>query len=149
MRGKFAHQLAYIGSVLFIAGAFMPLASLPVIGDISYYRADNMLAVVAVAFAASVPLLIMLKLDRLSIFGAMGAWLTLLWPILKNMGGSNDNNFFDDLVDQASDPLQRFASELFSNIDSFSWGGYVFLCGLGLLTLGSIAAAVTGGKRNG
>ncbi|MCC3859624.1 hypothetical protein [Pseudemcibacter aquimaris] len=146
MRGKFAHQLAYIGSVLFIAGAFMPLASLPVIGDISYYRADNTLAIIAVAFAASVPLMLMMKLDKLSILGAIGAWLTLFWPVIKNMGGGNDNNFLDNIVEQASDPLQRFASELFSNIDSFSWGGYVFLGGLLILTLGSLLSTISGRK---
>ena len=55
------HQLTYLGALLYIVGTFLPLISLPVVGDISYYDVDNMSAIMAVVLAALAPALIFLK----------------------------------------------------------------------------------------
>ena len=57
--------------------------------------------------------------------------VVLLWPALKNMGGgSDDGGMLGDLMGKATDPLADFASKLFTNINDFSWGGFIFLIGL-------------------
>ena len=79
-------RLAYLGALLFIAGAFLPLASIPVVGDISYYRVDNMSAIIAVLLAAAAPVLIIMKKEKLTVLSPIAVWIVLLWPALKNMG---------------------------------------------------------------
>ena len=113
------HRLVFLGALLFIIGVFLPLASIPVVGDISYYRVDNMSAIIVV----------------------------LLWPALKNMGGgSDDGGMLGDLMGKATDPLADFASKLFTNINDFSWGGFIFLIGLLVLTAGGIMTTLKARK---
>jgi len=132
------HQITYLGALLFIAGLFLPLASIPVVGDISYYRVDGTSAIITVLLAISAPVLIHLKKEALTFISAIAIWLVLLWPAIKNMGGgSNDSGgMLGDLAGKATDPLTNFASDLFMNINEFSWGGYIFLIGLVVFTVG-------------
>ncbi|MDG1439042.1 MAG: hypothetical protein P8P98_08675 [Emcibacteraceae bacterium] len=58
MHGNNAHKITYIGAIIFIIGTFMPLVKLPVIGVVSYYRADNSAAIIVVILAALAPMLI-------------------------------------------------------------------------------------------
>ncbi|MDG1439041.1 MAG: hypothetical protein P8P98_08670 [Emcibacteraceae bacterium] len=77
--------------------------------------------------------------SKLTVFAAVAIWMVLLWPALKNMtSGGNDSGFFGDLIDQAKDPLQKFASEFFTHVNDFSFGGFMFLGGLFVLTVGSV-----------
>ena len=134
------HQITYLGAILLILGVFLPLASIPVVGDISYYRVASTEAIIVVLFAISAPVLIMLKKAQLTFLSALGAWVTLLWPAIKSMfsGGSDDGGILGKLTKQASDPLADFAAELFTHIDSFSWGGFIFLIGLLTITVGCV-----------
>jgi hypothetical protein len=145
MRGNLAHQVTYVGAVLFIIGTFMPLVKLPAIGDVSYYRADSTYAIIVVVLAALVPLLILMKKMTHTFLAAAAIWVVLLWPVLKNMGGEGDDSgFFSDLMSQAKDPLKQFASELFTHIDEFNFGGFMFLGGLVILTVGSLLTTLKG-----
>lgn len=140
-------QLAYLGALLFIAGVFLPLASIPVVGDISYYRVDNMSAIIAVLLAAAAPVLIVMKKEKLTALSPIAVWVVLLWPALKNMGGgSDDGGMLGDLVGQATDPLSDFAGDLFMNINEFSWGGFIFLVGLLILTAGGVMTTLKARK---
>lgn len=134
------HQITYLGTLLLILGVFLPLASIPVVGDISYYRVASTAAIIVVIFAISAPALIMQKKAELTFISALGVWITLLWPAIKNMfsGGGDDSGILGKLTKQASDPLADFAAEIFTRIDSFSWGGFVFLIGLLTLTVGCV-----------
>ena len=91
------HQLTCLGALLFIVGVFLPLASLPVVGDISYYRLDS--------------------------------------------GG-----MLGDIVGKATDPLKNFAADLFMNINEFSWGGFVFIIGLLIMTIGAFMTTMKARK---
>ncbi len=139
-------QITCLGAILFIVGVFLPLASIPVVGDISYYRIDNTSGLLVVVLAAAAPALIFMNRSKMTALSAVGVWLVLLWPMLKNMGGGSDDSgvggMIGDLVDSASDPLADLAGELFSNIDIFSLGGLVFVAGLLILSVGSIMTSL-------
>ncbi len=132
------HQITYLGALLFIAGVFLPLASIPIVGDISYYGVDSTSAIIVVILAVSAPILIHLKKEALTFVSAIAVWLVLLWPVIKNMGDGSDDggSLLGDLVGKATDPLTNFASNLFMNINEFSWGGFIFLIGLVVFTVG-------------
>ena len=134
------HQITYLGTLLLILGVFLPLATIPVVGDISYYRVASTEAIIVTLFAISAPVLIMQNKAAFTFISALGVWLTLLWPALKNIfsGGGDDGGMLGKLTKQASDPLADFAAELFSRVDSFSWGGFIFLIGLLTLTIGCV-----------
>ncbi|MBT6036554.1 MAG: hypothetical protein HOJ34_02965 [Kordiimonadaceae bacterium] len=142
------HQLTYLGTFLFCLGVFLPLASIPVVGDISYYRVDNMGAIIVVLLAASAPVLIVMKKAALTFVSAIAVWVVLLWPALKNMGGGSDDSggMLGDLMGKATDPLADFAGDLFMNINEFSWGGFVFLLGLLVLTAGCVMTTIKARK---
>jgi len=142
------HQITYLGALLFIVGVFLPLASIPVVGDISYYRVDSMSAIIAVIIVISALVLIHLKKEALTFVSAIAVWLVLLWPAIKNMGGGSDDSggMLGDLVGKATDPLTNFASDLFMNINEFSWGGFIFLIGLVVFTVGCIITTMRARK---
>lgn len=143
------HQITYIGTFLFVLGVFLPLASLPVIGDISYYRLDNASAIIAVLLAASAPVLIIMKKAALTFVSAIAVWVVLLWPALKNIGGGGSDDsggLLGDLMGKATDPLADFAGDLFMNINEFSWGGFIFLIGLLVLTAGCVMTTLKARK---
>ena len=142
------HQLTYLGTLLFIIGVFLPLASLPVVGDISYYRLDSTSAIIVVLLAAAGPGMIFLKKEMFTFASALAVWIVMLWPALKNMGGSSDDggSMFGDLVGKATDPLKNFASDLFMNINDFSWGGFIFLIGLLIMTIGAFMTTMKARK---
>ena len=118
------------------------------VGDISYYRVDNMGAIIVVLLAASAPVLIVMKKAALTFVSAIAVWVVLLWPALKNMGGGSDDSggMLGDLMGKATDPLADFAGDLFMNINEFSWGGFVFLLGLLVLTAGCVMTTIKARK---
>jgi len=137
------HQITLAGAVLFIIGLFLPLTSFPVIGDVTYYRVDNTSAIITLILAAAAPILIFLNKKKFTALPAIGVWIVLLWPAIKNIGsGSDDGGLLGDLVGKATDPLASFAKDLFLNINEFSWGGFVLLLGLLVLTVGSILTSL-------
>ena len=72
-------------------------------------------------------------------FAAIGAWLVLLWPIISNLGGSDDDGgLLGKVTDAVADPLQRVAQELFTNVFDFEVGGFAFLIGMIVMLAGSI-----------
>ena len=141
------HRLVFLGALLFIIGVFLPLASIPVVGDISYYRVDNMSAIIVVLLAAAAPILIIMNKEKLTALSPIAVWVVLLWPALKNMGGgSDDGGMLGDLMGKATDPLADFAGKLFTNINDFSWGGFIFLIGLLVLTAGGVMTSLKARK---
>lgn len=138
-------QITCIGALLYIVGVFLPIVSIPVVGDISYYKIDNMSGILTVIIAAAAPVVIFMKKEKFAAASAIGVWLVLLWPMLKEMGGSNDSDgggMLGDLMGNATDPLADLAGRLFSNIDIFSLGGLFFVIGLLTLTVGGIITSL-------
>lgn len=144
------HQITIIGALLFIIGVFLPLASIPVVGDISYHRVDNVSAIICVILAAAAAGCIFAKKELFSGGAAIAVWIVLLWPAIKNIGGGSgdDGGMLGDLMGKATDPLADFAADLFMNINEFSWGGFVFLLGLLVMTVGAVMTSLKAKKEN-
>jgi hypothetical protein len=84
-------------------GVFLPLASLPVVGDISYNRVADVESYIVIAFALSAPVLVFLAKHTLTIGSALGIWITLLFPALKNFGQSEEkSSAFGDIMKKAA-----------------------------------------------
>lgn len=134
------HQIAYFGTLMLMVGVFLPLASIPIVGDITYYRVNNMGAILVALFALSAPVLIVQKKPKLTFISAAGAWIILLWPAIKNIfsGSGDDGGLLGKITKKAADPLADFAGDMFMQLDTFSWGGFIFLLGLLVLTVGCI-----------
>ena len=136
--------LTIAGALMAAAGAFMPMIDLARINKMSYVDAAGGQAYILVALALLAAVLIFLDKRKLSLFAAVGAWVVLLWPVLKRMGGgsSDSDSLLGKITDAAADPIQRAAEEvtgkLFSNFFNFELGGYVFFAGMLLLLVGGI-----------
>ena len=120
-------------------GVFLPLASIPVYGDITYHRINDSSSYVVIACVLLAPLVMILNRRKLTLLCCLGVWLTLLYPAITNTLAQNENDgFIDNLMNKAKDPLQDFAIDLFLNITELMWGGYIFVIGLIIFTLSSL-----------
>jgi len=92
--------------------------------------------------------LIILKKEVFTFASALAVWVVMLWPALKNMGGGSDDSggMLGDIVGKATDPLKNFAADLFMNINEFSWGGFVFIIGLLIMTIGAFMTTMKARK---
>jgi len=136
--------LTIAGSLMAAVGAFLPMIDLARINKMSYVDAAGGQAYLLVVFALLAAALIFLDKRKFSLFASIGAWVVLLWPVLKRMGGgsSDSDGLLGKITDAAADPLQRAAEEitgkLFSNFFNFELGGYVFFFGMLLVLIASI-----------
>jgi len=134
-----AERLTLAGSILLAVGAFAPMIKLGVLGTVSYADAASPEVYLLVLAGLAASGLIVAKLQKFTVFAMIAAWLVLLWPMLKNMGGSKDDGgLLSKVTKTVTDPLTDLASRLFTNVADFEWGGFVFILGLLLLTVGSV-----------
>ncbi len=139
MTKKFLQILIYLSCILIVVGVFLPLASIPVYGDITYNRIASLESYIVIVCAVFAPLLVLIGKQKMTVISAVAIWFVLLFPAIKKIfQGSEERSLLGDLVSSATDPLKDFAADLMLNITEFSWGGYVFLGGLVILTISSI-----------
>ena len=120
-------------------GVFLSLASIPIYGDITYNRIASLESYIVIFLAVTVVILIIMRKAKMSILPVTGIWLTLLFPAIKDLfKQQEDKGIFSELASNVTDPLKDFAVNFITNITNFSWGGYVFIVGLFVLTLSSI-----------
>lgn len=151
MTGNRGYLLTYIGVILLAVGAMAPLAKLPIVGSFSYYDLARPEVYFLLAFAALGPALIFINRQVLAPVSALGVWVVLLWPTLKNLGGGDSgggggSKLLDRVIDVARAPAEKYADQIFSHLDELSWGGYVFLGGVLVLTLGTLMTAIAARK---
>ena len=134
--------VVYVSAVMVALGVFLPFITLPIYGDVTYQRLSSIDAYLVMGFALSAPVVVWLGWIRLSLLSLVGVWGTLLFPLLKRIGnssGSSDTGAVGEWIKQASAPVRDALLELaIDNIDVLSWGGYVFVGGLVLLTVSSL-----------
>ncbi|WP_262695477.1 hypothetical protein [Kordiimonas aquimaris] len=126
------------GALMVAVGAFSPMINISGLKTVTYADAADPQVYVLVILALVAGGLIFAGKQSLSMFAALGAWIVLLWPVLKNIGPEEDGGLLGKVTDAAADPLQTVAQKLFSNVLNFEWGGYVFLIGMLLVLIGSV-----------
>lgn len=144
--------LTLVGAMMVAVGAFMPMINIGGFGTMSYADAADPEVYLLVLFALGAA--VMLHIEKLRIFSlvdAIGAWIVLLWPVISNMGGgSSDRGGLLDQLFKVTDPIQKAATEvtgkIFSNIFDMEPGGYVFLIGMILMTVGAVMAFLAARK---
>ncbi|WP_417451194.1 hypothetical protein [Kordiimonas sp.] len=136
-----------IGAIVAIVGVFAPILNIGGIESAAYADVAETDAYIITALAAIVVVVLFLGRAKLALPAALGAWLVLLWPILKNLGG-DDGGVIGEIKDIVSDPARKMAEEmtekLFTNVLDLEWGGFALLIGMLLMLVGSV---VVFGKR--
>ena len=121
-------------------GCFLPLTTLPVYGDITFYTISEIDSIFVVVFALTTPLLVLLNLRKLTPVSTIAIWVILLPAAVTDRFKTEDGGVFGRINGTTSDPLKNFAADLFLNVTEFNWGGLVFLLGLILLTVVTVVA---------
>jgi hypothetical protein len=124
----------YLTGILVAFSVLLPITSLPVLGEASYYLIAEREAQIIIAFCLATPILLLLGNTRMVILPPIGVWVTLLFPAIEQLL-KQDEGLFAQATGQASRIMQDFAADLFMNVTEFSWGGYVFLAALAGFTL--------------
>lgn len=132
-----------IGAILAIVGIYSPTLDIGGLGTVSYADVAETDAYIITALAAVAVIVLLAGKAKFALPAAVGAWLLLLWPVLKNMGGGDDGGLVGDIKDMVSNPAQKAAEQLteklFTNVLDLEWGGFAFLIGMLLLLFGSVA----------
>jgi len=134
MNHKQLNVWVYLTGILVAFSVLLPIASLPVLGEMSYHQVAEREANIVIAFCLVNPILLLVGKSRLVILPLTGVWITLLFPAIKQLLKS-DEGFFSQATGQANRITQEFAADLFMNVTEFSWGGYVFLAALAGFTI--------------
>jgi hypothetical protein len=129
MNNKQLDVWVYLTGILVAFSVWLPLASLPVIGEVSYHLIAKREANIVIAFCLFTPVLLLLGKSRLVILPLTCMWITLIFPAIKQFIKS-DEGFLSQATGQANRIMQEFSADLFINVAEFSWGGYVFLAAL-------------------
>lgn len=124
----------YLTGLLVAFSVLLPLTSLPVLGEVSYYLIAEREAHIVIALCLTTPILLLLGNTRMVILPPIGVWVTLLFPAIEQLL-KKDQGFFTQATGQANRIMQEFAADLFMNVAEFSWGGYVFLTALAGFTI--------------
>lgn len=143
--------ITIVGSLLAAIGAFMPMIKIANIGTMSYADAADPEVYLLVAFALAASVVVFLDKRKFSLFAAVGAWLVLLWPVIKNMGGdSGDDGGLMGKLSKVTDPIQKAASDvagkIFSNVFDMEIGGMMFVLGMIVMTVGAVMAFMAAKK---
>ena len=138
MKTKNIDTLIYASAVLLAVGVFLPLTTLAVIGDVSYSRIAQLEAYIVILFAVSAPIFVFIRQPKFILASVIGVWVTLLLPAIKSLFKTSDGSMLGQLANKASSVMQDYAAELFFNVFSFSWGGYIFLAGLLLFSVAGV-----------
>ena len=129
MNNKQLDVWVYLTGILVAFSVWLPLASLPVIGEVSYHLIAEREANIVIAFCLFTPVLLLLGKSRLVILPLTCMWVTLIFPAIKQFIKS-DEGFLSQATGQANRIMQEFSADLFMHVTEFSWGGYVFLAAL-------------------
>ncbi len=143
--------ITLVGSLMVAIGAFLPMINIGGIGTMSYADAADPEVYLLVAFALAATVVIFLDKRKFSLFAAVGAWLVLLWPVIKNMGGdSGDDGGLMGKLSKVTDPIQKAASDvagkIFSNVFDMEVGGMMFVLGMIVMTVGAVMAFMAAKK---
>lgn len=138
MKPKHIDSAVYCSAMLVATGVFLPLTSLPVIGDVSYNRIAEIESYIVVSLAISTPLLMLAEKARMILLTVTGIWLTLLFPAIERLMQSDGGGPLSKVMNKTHSAMQDFAADLFLHITDFSWGGYLLLIGLLSLTVSGL-----------
>ncbi len=132
---KYVDMAIFISGAALAAAVFFPLTTLPVFGDVTYYRIAEIESYAVVTFALSALLLLALKKPRLTIVPAAGVWIALLSPTIQRSFDAGNDGVLAKIGRSAANAMREFAADLFVNVADFSWGGFVFLAALAAFTV--------------
>jgi hypothetical protein len=130
--------LIYLSALLLSVSVFLPLTSVPIEGQVSYYRVAQLESWLVIGFALSSPGLILAGKEKWNILSLLGVWSVLLFPAAKDALQSSNASTPERIGNDVSAAMSDFSTNLFLNMADFHWGGFVFFAALILFTSGSI-----------
>ena len=90
MNNKQLDVWVYLTGILVAFSVWLPLASLPVIGEVSYHLIAEREANIVIAFCLLTPVLLLLGKSRLVILPLTCMWITLIFPAIKQFIKSDE-----------------------------------------------------------
>ena len=132
----------YLSALGTAFGVFLPLRTLQVFGQISYYDVMPDESHILMAFALLAPALMIIEQRVMTVFCALGVWGTLFYPAVRHMMKPRDNSLLGDLKRKLSESVQDYAFDLFRDYADLDWGGYVFLGCAALFTVCCVRIAL-------
>jgi len=130
-------MMVFIGAVLTIVGAFLPLASF-MGSDVSYYDVGGTEKYIFLIAVIAGPAMLFLNKQKFIMASAVVAWLALFYPIIKGWFKVENDGFLSKVGSKVGGALSDMAGSILTNVGDYSWGGFVFLIGLIVLTVGCV-----------
>ncbi|WP_313101268.1 hypothetical protein [Epilithonimonas sp.] len=122
-------NLQLIGLFLVVAGSFLPLVYIPIVGNWNYWKVDNTLAMAVWGF--SLLTLIFILIDKTKLVKIMAFLMILLFVFTIVAIKLKSLDYFSFL------PFKSWQSA-FAGIVKLSWGWFIEFLGVTLILIGSI-----------
>ncbi len=122
-------NLQLIGLFLVVAGSFLPLVRIPIIGNWNYWKVDNTLAVAVWVF--SLLMLVFILIDKTKFVRIIAFLMILLFVFTIVAIKLKSLDYFSFL------PFKSWQST-FAGIVKLSWGWFIEFLGVALILISSI-----------
>ncbi len=133
---------ATIGALALLVGVFAPLADVDVYGSVSLFDLSETQGLLLLAAASATLYAVFTASTRWLWLCALGAWVGLLYPLVKSWLTPRDESALgqlqDALTSAASDAFADVFGDVVMDITHLRWGGGVLLAGCVLLTVAAV-----------
>lgn len=130
-------MMVFIGTILTIIGVFLPLASF-MGSDVSYYDVGGTEKYVFLIAVIAAPVMLFLNKQKFIMASAAVAWFSLLYPVIRGWFKVENDGFLSKVSSKVGGALSDMTGSILTNVGDYSWGGFVFLIGLLVLTVGCV-----------
>jgi hypothetical protein len=127
--------ILHISTVTIVAGVFLPLAEVPVNDEVTYNEIAVTQSYFIVAFALAGSLILLFWRRERVWLAALGIWLTLLLPAIKERLWPERRGTVEAAFDTVTGPFQNLATDFYMHLTDLRYGGVI-------LVLGCVAFAI-------
>lgn len=132
----------YFATAMIAVGVFLPLAQVPVYGEVSYYRVTETGSCLVVGFAFLGASMLLVNWPSWVWLAAIGIWTTLLFPVIEDAVVPDRRTLPEAALDAAlntvTSPLRDLVTDMIIHLTDLSWGSLVLLPGCVLFSVASV-----------
>jgi hypothetical protein len=134
--------ILHISTVTIVAGVFLPLAEVPVNDEVTYNEIAATRSYFLVAFALAGSLILSFWRRDMVWLAALGIWLTLLLPAIKERLWPESRGTVEAAFDTVTGPFRNLATDFYMHLTDLRYGGVILVLGCAVFAIESLVLIV-------
>jgi hypothetical protein len=129
----------YLSAIATAGGVFLPLISMPVYGEVTYFNVARDESWFIIGFALAAPAFMIVGPRVFPLICALGVWATLLSPMLRDeLQSRKKTTLLQDIENKFNEKIRGEAIDIFQQFTDLEWGGYALLAACAIFTVCSL-----------